>query len=278
MKTYDQRGPTDCMRCCLATVLGLDYERVPDFVSTDFGYDQRAEVARWLDSIGCRAVALQACGDGELLCSTFEIPSGLWIAGGPTQRGTNHAVVYDGGAMVHDPHPSRAGLLAITDAIVPLGRPKPDGGATVVALHEAGHAVVADALGFKVTTIEPTEHGYRMGFDAPEDPSGTDHFLMAVVTAGGVMAQQLAGHEQDQGCIDDLNHAIRSIVAYLGYDEPPVQKPQGLDAAIDRVGGLARAIIRDAWPRVLELARWIDERKRLDAAVLDEFFSYQGAP
>ena len=39
------------------------------------------------------------------------------MAWGPSERGVRHAVVWVDGAMAWDPHPSRAGLLQVTELI-----------------------------------------------------------------------------------------------------------------------------------------------------------------
>jgi hypothetical protein len=44
-------------------------------------------------------------------------PAGFYILGGQSPRGS-HAVVARGDEVVHDPHPSRAGLLRREDATV----------------------------------------------------------------------------------------------------------------------------------------------------------------
>lgn len=40
------------------------------------------------------------------------------VAGGPGPRGCDHAVLYRDGSMLHDPHPSRAGLLSVEDVTI----------------------------------------------------------------------------------------------------------------------------------------------------------------
>lgn len=114
----DQRTSNDCLRCCVATVLGLRYEEVGDFAVAR----QAEALIRWAATKGLAVVYLQACGDGEMISV---LGSGLWIASGPTFRGTRHAVVYRGPELVHDPHPSRSGLLRVEAArvLVPAGGP-----------------------------------------------------------------------------------------------------------------------------------------------------------
>lgn len=120
--TIDQRLPNDCLRCCLATVLCLPYEEVPHFVG-DAPSRWADKMSKWLNGLGFAAVRVQATGDGEILHSYFDGNGATWIASGLTERGRNHATVWRGTEMIHDPHPSRAGLLTITAAlvIVPIG-------------------------------------------------------------------------------------------------------------------------------------------------------------
>jgi hypothetical protein len=40
-------------------------------------------------------------------------PEGYYLASGPGPRGPSHMVVMKDGALAHDPHPSRAGLLKV---------------------------------------------------------------------------------------------------------------------------------------------------------------------
>ena len=113
----DMRSASDCLRCCVATLLVMPYETVPDLAVGDF-QRQLTVLSQWLDSLGFSLLCFQATGDGELLHSFRTGRGRLWIAGGPTARGTTHAVLYCGTEMIHDPHPSRAGLESITSAIV----------------------------------------------------------------------------------------------------------------------------------------------------------------
>lgn len=48
------------------------------------------------------------------------LPQELYILGGFSPRGRGHVVVAYGGYIVHDPHPSRAGLVS-ADAFMVIG-------------------------------------------------------------------------------------------------------------------------------------------------------------
>lgn len=127
MRRIDQCTSSDCFRCCVAMVLDLPYEEVPDFVGehlfrlhTEPGVEEDDWLKAldiWAASRGRDVLRIASTSDGELLHDPG-IRGVPWIASGPTERGTNHAVVYAGAAPHHDPHSSRAGLVAITAATV----------------------------------------------------------------------------------------------------------------------------------------------------------------
>jgi len=101
----------DCARAVLASLLDLPLQAVPHFLQ---------EVA---DTGHVDAPAFYDRIDAWLLSQGYEIdwhytPQGAYATeycyiGGPSPRGQglSHAVVGQGGRVVHDPHPSRAGLL-----------------------------------------------------------------------------------------------------------------------------------------------------------------------
>lgn len=115
MKRIEQRTSADCLRCCIAMVTGVPYEDVPDFVQRD-GTNWSLGVAKWAPGAGFACIRLRATGDGEImaLAASGDIP---WIATGESPRGRNHAVVCVGEMVLHDPHPSRAGIDDMSGAL-----------------------------------------------------------------------------------------------------------------------------------------------------------------
>lgn len=122
-----QRG--DCLRACVATLLELSPERVPHFASF--------ENADWIleEWLADRDYWMMFWYLNEASHECIILPrqhSGLCIVSGKSPRGSwKHACVGRIGGpdpvIVHDPHPSRAGLLSI-DAIrllVPMGVVRP---------------------------------------------------------------------------------------------------------------------------------------------------------
>lgn len=98
----DQRQDDDCLVACLATVLGLPYDNVPHFVR-DHSTAWSEAMRGWLDEHGY-----------EVVCFDNHYPrKGLYLADGWTDRATPHMTVWRGVDMIHDPHPSRAGLTNI---------------------------------------------------------------------------------------------------------------------------------------------------------------------
>ena len=100
MSHYKQAiGSTNCMQCCVGYLLGLTLAQVPDF-STDGGWEGFGAFAT---SHGYAAVMLP--GNRELEAD--------YLASGTTARGTSHMVVMNDGKLIHDPHPSNAGLVEV---------------------------------------------------------------------------------------------------------------------------------------------------------------------
>jgi hypothetical protein len=111
----DQSVHGNCFAACVASLLELPLEAMPSFLSEDWcsnlfsllkehGYDFGGsfypEGADWWPR-------LQALSPGV---------DGYYIAGGPSPREwvkRGHAVIYKDGVMVHDPHPSGAGILSV---------------------------------------------------------------------------------------------------------------------------------------------------------------------
>ncbi|NUP12948.1 MAG: hypothetical protein HOW73_43465 [Polyangiaceae bacterium] len=101
----------NCFSACVASLLDLSIDAVPYFMGHDDWYRAFNE---WLAPRGYHALTFQV-GDW--------VPpaDAVLILGGQSPRGA-HAVVARGLTVVHDPHPSRDGLVVIEDAtfLIPL--------------------------------------------------------------------------------------------------------------------------------------------------------------
>lgn len=126
MKPIDQttfgKGTGNCMAACVASVLELPLDAIPDLR----GDHQYAILSSWLMTLDLGIFSLGFAPALPLADFTSRHTfwgTGFAIAGGKSPRGDfGHAVVmrYDG-KIVHDPHPSRAGIENIdgVDFIVP---------------------------------------------------------------------------------------------------------------------------------------------------------------
>lgn len=96
-----EAGSKNCMQCAAAYMLGLPLAEVPDFVQA--GSEAWEAFYQFFEARGFTA---------EMFPPNVQI-EGDYIASGQTERGTSHMVVMRGGELLHDPHPSNAGLTAI---------------------------------------------------------------------------------------------------------------------------------------------------------------------
>ncbi len=99
----------DCFRCCIASLLELNAEKVPHFVEL-FPESWWIETNKWLWMKGFflqnyPIVAIDE--DYPFLISDFHLISGK------SPRGLGHTCVGKEGKIVHDPHPSRDGLVSV---------------------------------------------------------------------------------------------------------------------------------------------------------------------
>lgn len=108
----------DCLRACVATVLDLPGDDVPDFVA-EHGPRWFMALRTWLEQRG-RWVAYVSTASSLSNIATVHPHDLFWIAVGDGPRGRRHAVVCQSNNVVHDPHPSRSGLPLLEDAIIIL--------------------------------------------------------------------------------------------------------------------------------------------------------------
>jgi hypothetical protein len=110
---YDPSMPVDqqrgnCWSACLASLLELDIEEVPDFVQIEVSGGQYwwEHTLEWLAHRGYRLARVMG-----------ELPKDPYIMCGISPRSPNgepvgHSVIYQDGVMIHDPHPSGDGITA----------------------------------------------------------------------------------------------------------------------------------------------------------------------
>jgi len=105
----------NCIAAALASLLEVGLDDVPKF--EEMGENRWwIELRKWLKIQGFHLMSWEIETGKE-----FYLP-GYFIACGPSPRGFEHAVIYKNTEMVHDPHPSRDGLVKMTSvwALLPL--------------------------------------------------------------------------------------------------------------------------------------------------------------
>ena len=92
----------NCMQAAVASILELPLDAVPNFIEEEAGF--WPSFTTFLRS------------RGFIYLDLHEHPSGpdcFYLASGDSPRAIKHTVIYRNGRLVHDPHPSRAGLLTL---------------------------------------------------------------------------------------------------------------------------------------------------------------------
>jgi hypothetical protein len=107
----------NCLAACLATLLELPLDEVPHFAGEGWQY----RLAHWLGAHGLWALRFappQPSSLDDAAAWLDETVPGWCIVSGQAPRGLLHATVWQGGELVHDPHPSRDGILDVEDVLV----------------------------------------------------------------------------------------------------------------------------------------------------------------
>lgn len=117
--------PGNCMQTAVASLLDLPLDDVPHFVAEPIE-TWWTEFLDWIFARGLRLTMFEDRFDeieqyrgGDLITAPLSLAPAdrLAIANGMTERGFRHSVLWQHGALVHDPHPSGAGLLDGPDEI-----------------------------------------------------------------------------------------------------------------------------------------------------------------
>lgn len=109
-----QTGDTgNCFSACLASILELPIEVVPNFFEvrlTDDPAGWWAAVREWLYLYGYGVLVIDD-SNGNL---SLGLP-GFLIVSGTSPRERMHATIWEGGRLIHDPHPEGGGVRAPLD-------------------------------------------------------------------------------------------------------------------------------------------------------------------
>lgn len=106
----NQRGQFgNCLTACVASILELPIEQVPNFIEFDKGNGEYLQVFNdFLGQYGYQALTIFL----SVLDETW-IPSGYHLIYGYSEEGVKHAVVGYQGKIVHDPAPDGSPLAKI---------------------------------------------------------------------------------------------------------------------------------------------------------------------
>jgi hypothetical protein len=100
----------NCLSACVASILHLPIEDVPYFMSNDIdGKAWRQKLSTWLKARGFYPMFLGGWA---------KIPGVHMVTGRSPRNVGTHCVVAIGDVIVHDPHPSRAGIKRATQKIM----------------------------------------------------------------------------------------------------------------------------------------------------------------
>ena len=116
---YDPDAPADqqrgnCWSACLASLLELDIADVPNFVQIDVngGENWFTYTMRFLNERGYHLTSIDTHAPGD----DPYIQCGLSPRSPATGGEVHHAVIYQHGELLHDPHPHRTGVKSIDNA------------------------------------------------------------------------------------------------------------------------------------------------------------------
>lgn len=96
----------NCLAACLASIFECEIHEIPEF--------EEMHESEWFE---CLVEWLWSKGRGfKEVYLTGEHPKGVYIGVGQSPRNpkNTHAVVVQDGEIVHDPHPSRAGVTKMS--------------------------------------------------------------------------------------------------------------------------------------------------------------------
>ena len=101
----------DCLRAAVASVYELPIEAVPHFIQ--FGENWGEALRLYVNSRGFELLKLDGTPTGDEIVLAF----------GLSPRGVQHSVVWRNDEMLHDPHPSKSGLVGAPVSFWSITRP-----------------------------------------------------------------------------------------------------------------------------------------------------------
>jgi len=104
----------NCLQACIASILELTLEEVPDFCSEFEGEKYYEQFVKWLNKKGLSALPVNV--EDDLNRPNYK---GCYlIVGGKNSDGVMHAVIYKDGKLVHNPNKKCEGIIPETVDII----------------------------------------------------------------------------------------------------------------------------------------------------------------
>ena len=106
-------GEGNCFVGALASILEVGIDEIPNVRADERWGEYIARLHDWLEHLGLAYIEVKKSGFGTALSSRwgYHLICGKGPRARPTGEAIYHAVVGYEGRAVHDPHPSRDGLL-----------------------------------------------------------------------------------------------------------------------------------------------------------------------
>lgn len=236
-------GSTNCMQCCVSYMMGLPLENVPDF-ATYGGWERFSDFA---ETQGYVAVMLP--GNRE-----YEAD---YLASGTTARGTSHMVVMNDGKLVHDPHPSNAGLVDVQCVWLLAKRASPTQGQqdehtafeASAKTYTSNVSFERDASDYVDMTASLLWHGWKLRASHGQ-PYPTIDDLCARIKAADDAAADRDYMLDSNDCIAILRGEWKGPLAMdkperASHGQAPASKIEGLTAAQESLGVEFEKVLHD---------------------------------
>ena len=113
MQPVDQCTKDDCFAACIASILEIRGDQIPNFCGGSTPNENWLfEADKWLrENYGLTILGFRPRGESAV----YSMPGVYHIMSGQSPRGLLHSVVAFQGKMVHDPHPSKEGIEEPTE-------------------------------------------------------------------------------------------------------------------------------------------------------------------
>ena len=112
---FNENG--NCFNTCIASILETEIEEIPSKIESEdwWSYIDRLNVFL-KDNYYVFLLYAEYPDWAEYIADNYE--DSIYIACGKAKRGFEHAVIYKGNSMIHDPHPDNSGIESISYAYI----------------------------------------------------------------------------------------------------------------------------------------------------------------